>query len=106
MILFLVGYMGCGKSTIGRTVAHRLGVRFVDMDRRIEEAAGRTVAEIFAAEGEASFRAMERKFIEGLEGAGEDMVVATGGGAPCHGDNMDLMNRLGVTVYFKMTPQG
>ncbi len=106
MILFLVGYMGCGKSTIGRTVAKRLGVEFVDMDRRIEERAAMSVAEVFASRGEAAFRQMERAMLEELTGGEGDRIVATGGGVPVHGDNMEVMNRAGLTVYFKMAPRG
>ena len=104
MILFLIGYMGCGKSSIGRELARRTGFAFVDMDREVErECGGRTVSQIFEQEGEAFFRACERKTLERLC-TGERMIVATGGGVPCFGDNMEVMNAAGRTVYFKMTP--
>lgn len=104
MVVFLVGYMGCGKSTIGAAVARMLGFRFMDMDRELEREAGCSVSEIFARSGEEGFRAMERDFI-GRMSDGGDCVVATGGGAPCFGDNMRRLNEAGITVYFKMSPE-
>ncbi len=104
MTVFLIGYMGCGKSTIGRRAAQHLGMEFVDMDHAIEQRAGMTVAEIFAQKGEAVFRQMEREFLEGFADPDRDTIIATGGGAPCQGDNMETMNRLGRTIYFKMSP--
>ncbi len=104
MTLFLIGYMGCGKSTLGKTLAARLGASFADMDRAIEQQAGMSVAGIFERQGEASFRRMERQFLE-AQGAGEGLrIVATGGGAPCQGDNMAVMNALGRTAYLKLSP--
>ena len=79
-MIVLVGFMGAGKSTVGRALAERLGLPFLDSDRVIERAAGRSVAEIFAAEGEPTFRARERAIIADLL-QGEDAVLALGGGA-------------------------
>ena len=104
MVVFLIGFMGCGKSTVGRSVAERLGCRFVDMDRDIEERAGMSVAQMFERHGEAFFREQERAAIARYA-AMEDAVVATGGGAPCAGDNMDRLNDAGQTVYLKMSPE-
>ncbi len=104
MLIFLVGYMGCGKSSTGRKIARRLGMGFTDMDAEIEEREGMKITEIFAAKGEPYFRRLERETLTSYAHAG-DWVVATGGGVPCHGDNMELMNSLGVTVYFRMTPR-
>lgn len=98
MRIYLVGYMGCGKSTIGRKVAEILGISFVDLDKYIEERYFKTVPAIFAEEGEERFREKER--ISLLEVSQfENIVVGTGGGAPCFFENMDLMNNNGVTVY-------
>lgn len=102
MIFFLIGYMGCGKSSIGRPLARRLGMRFLDMDIEIEQRAGMSVSEFFAQAGEQAFREMEREVLRELP-TQEAMVVATGGGTPCFFDNMELMNRLGVTLYFKLS---
>lgn len=104
MLIFLVGFMGCGKSTIGRRVARRLGYEFVDTDAVIEQSAGMTVREIFARHGEGEFRRMERKAIEDIP-AGGNVIVATGGGAPCFGDNMEFMKARGSVVYFKASPE-
>ncbi len=101
MPLFLIGYMGSGKSTLGRKAASALGWRFVDMDKEIERRAGMSVSEIFSTLGEPAFRQMERDYIASLSPE-ENVVVATGGGAPCHFDNMDVMNSLGVTLYLRV----
>jgi shikimate kinase len=95
--IFLIGFMGAGKSTVGRLLAARLERAFVDADERIESEAGATVAEIFAAEGEAGFRARERDVLRRLADGGAQ-VVAVGGGAPAHGDNLDRMLASGVVV--------
>ena len=104
MLIFLVGYMGCGKSTIGRTLAKQLGVRFLDMDTLLEQRCGKSVAEIFTETGETGFRQSEREVLAELTSERE-AIVATGGGAPCFFDNMETMNRAGLTVYFKMSPE-
>ncbi|MBR0330193.1 MAG: shikimate kinase, partial [Alistipes sp.] len=88
--LFLVGYMGCGKSTIGRKLARRLGVPFIDTDSRVEEREGATVFDIFHYEGESYFRQVEREVMESA--AQEGMaVISTGGGLPAWSDNMERM---------------
>jgi len=98
MRIYLVGYMGCGKSTIGRKVADLLRINFVDLDKYIEERYFKSVPDIFAEEGESGFREKER--ISLLEVSQfENVVVGTGGGTPCFFDNMELMNDNGITVY-------
>ncbi|MCH5305109.1 MAG: shikimate kinase [Rikenella sp.] len=104
MLIFLVGFMGCGKTTLGRPLAGKLGCRFVDLDRCIEEGEGRTIGEIFAAQGEAHFRTLEHTYLQQVIAGNEDAVVATGGGTPCFYDNMALMNASGITVYLKFAP--
>jgi shikimate kinase len=76
--IFLIGFMGCGKTTVGRLLAERLGWSFVDVDTTIVEAEGRTIPKIFAEEGEAAFRAAESRVLSEIVSA-EDTVVATGG---------------------------
>ncbi|NEW82316.1 MAG: shikimate kinase [Mariniphaga sp.] len=98
MRIYLVGYMGCGKSTIGRKVAEILGISFVDLDKYIEERYFKTVPAIFADEGEERFREKERISLREVSQF-ENIVVGTGGGAPCFFDNMEVMNNNGVTVY-------
>lgn len=103
MRIYLTGYMGCGKSTLGRKLAKHAGLQFVDMDHYIEERNCKTVARIFEDEGEAGFRALERKALEELSEF-IDVVVATGGGAPCFFDNMALMNNTGITIFMNINP--
>lgn len=96
--IYLIGYMGCGKSTMGRQLAQRLNHCFIDLDKYIEERNFRTIPTIFAEEGEEGFRLCEKKALEEIADF-ENLVVASGGGAPCFFDNMELMNRTGVTIY-------
>ncbi len=101
--LFLVGYMGCGKSTLGRKIARRLHVDFWDTDHLVENREGATVADVFRYEGEERFREVEREVLDGVIARGEGGVVSTGGGLPVWRDNMECMNREGVTVYLRRT---
>lgn len=105
MKIFLIGYMGCGKSSLGRRLARRAGMRFVDMDSEIEQREGASISDIFRFEGEEYFRRVERDLIDTLAAEDGDMVVSTGGGAPVWGDNMERMNTAGMTVYLRRTPQ-
>lgn len=98
-IIFLIGYMASGKTTLGRAVSEASGVRFVDLDEYIEQQAGMTVADIFASRGEAAFRSLETSALRALAASPGPLVVACGGGTPCFGANMELMNLLGLTVY-------
>ena len=95
MIVFLVGYMGCGKTTIGRRLARRLGYDFADTDDRIEKQEGADVCDIFHYAGEEYFRKAERGMLEQLIASGDDLVVSTGGGLPVWADNMARMNGAG-----------
>lgn len=98
--IFLIGYMGSGKSTLGRALSQRCDVDFIDLDDYIEARAGKKIREIFADEGEAAFRDLERRML--LEVSAKDNVlVACGGGTPCFGDNMELMNSRGITVLLQ-----
>ncbi|HLN53708.1 MAG TPA: shikimate kinase [Lentimicrobium sp.] len=101
--VFLIGYMGSGKSTAGKKLANRLKFDFVDVDAAIEQMTGKPVAKIFSDEGEDQFRQLEHSIIKSLT-ARKNVVIATGGGAPCFFDNIQLMNSKGVTVYLKMAP--
>lgn len=101
--LFLIGYMGSGKTTLGRALACRLGCGFVDLDDYIEQTAGASVKEIFANEGEAGFRMRERKALEDIVLMKEVNIVACGGGTPCFFDNMEYMNEHGTTVLLDAT---
>ena len=98
MIVFLVGMPGSGKSTVGRELAGRLGVPFVDLDERIEREAGSTVADIFRDEGEASFRALEAAAL--VKASTEDpAVIACGGGVVLEPANRITLRNTGVAVF-------
>lgn len=105
MKLFLVGYMGCGKSSLGKKIAKAMGMRFIDTDAEVESREGATIADIFHYEGEEYFRKSERYIIEELAASDEDMVISTGGGVPLWEDNMEVMNQSGVTLYLKRTAE-
>jgi shikimate kinase len=98
--LVLVGMMGAGKSSIGRRLAARLEIRFVDADAEIERAAGMSVSDIFAKHGESSFRSGEARVIARLLEAGPQ-VLATGGGAFMNADTRALIGRKGISVWLK-----
>jgi shikimate kinase len=99
--LVLVGPMGAGKSSIGRRLAGRLGLRFVDADRAIEEATGASVPVIFELEGEAGFRARERALVAQLC-AERDLLIATGGGAVLDDANRAALRERGFVVYLRV----
>ena len=98
-IIFLVGFMGSGKSYWGRQLATTLGYKFIDLDQRIEKGEGCSISEVFARRGEFVFRALEGSYLRILLDQEEPMIVSTGGGAPCFFDNMAFMNRNGCTVW-------
>lgn len=95
--LYLVGFMGTGKTTVGRAVAHKLGFNLLDSDAEIERIQGRTISDIFAQEGEPAFRVMERQFIESGHPA-ERTVVACGGGLVVQPGMLDVLMSKGVVV--------
>ena len=103
MIIFLLGFMGSGKSTVGQRLAGRLGYSFIDMDARLEGEHGMTINEIFEKLGEKAFRELESNLLKEMVSL-QDAVISTGGGLPCTGNNMDLINRKGVSIYLKMEP--
>ena len=95
--LYFVGFMGTGKTTVGRAVALRLGFELLDSDAEIERKTGKTVAEIFASDGEPAFRAMERQFVE-TGHPDKRCVVACGGGLVVQPGMLDLLRSKGVVV--------
>jgi shikimate kinase len=103
-LIYIIGFMGSGKSTAGKKLSGVLGWTFIDIDRKIEEVAGKTIPQIFAGDGEDIFRKIESDVLKSIN-PGEGTIVSTGGGTPCHGNNMDLMLGTGLTVYLKMTPE-
>lgn len=99
--LVLIGLMGAGKSTVGRVLARRLGLPFVDADEAIEAAAKRSITDIFQDYGEAEFRRLEREVIARLL-AGPQHVIATGGGAPMNPDTRARIRETAVSVWLRV----
>lgn len=104
MRLYLIGYMGCGKSTIGRKIARFAHLRFVDTDSMVEQREQASVADVITFQGEEYFRSVERSVLEST--ADEDnVIVSTGGGLPIFGDNMQKISELGLSIYLRRTPK-
>lgn len=103
--IVLVGFMGCGKSTIGRRLAHMLGCPFLDTDQLIEEKTGLTIARLFAERGEPWFRNLETAVLQELGAASPGpRVIATGGGIVGRRINRRLLKQLGYVVWLQVTP--
>ncbi len=98
--IFLIGFMGSGKSTLGRALAEATGLDFIDLDTYIERRFHANIREIFAREGEAGFRELERRMLEEVSQF-QDVIIACGGGTPCFFDNIHTMNRSGQTVFLE-----
>lgn len=103
-LIFLVGFMGCGKTTLGKKVAQKTGYSFIDLDELITQQIGTNITQYFETFGEAAFRKIERETLHNLKDE-KNAIIATGGGAPCHLDNMDWMNKHGKTIYIKLSPK-
>lgn len=101
--IVLVGFMGTGKSATGHILANRLDRRFIDMDALIEERAGKKIADIFAAEGEAHFRSLEHALAVELSEC-SDLVIATGGGIVLNPDNIKAFSKTGVVICLQSGP--
>ncbi len=104
MQIFLIGFMGSGKTTLGKKLARKLGFRFTDLDHEFEAAVGMSIPEYFSTFGETVFREKEKEILQSSE-RGEKVVIATGGGAPCYFDNMEWMNSKGLTIYIQLPAQ-
>lgn len=99
--IFLLGFMGSGKTTLGKKLAHQLGYHFIDLDQAIEQNTGSTISEIFAAHGEAYFRDMETAELKKIVASDSTNVIALGGGTPCFNNNMEIVNHSGLSIYIK-----
>lgn len=100
--IFLIGYMGAGKTTLGKAFSKEQKLTFVDLDWYIEERFHKTVGQLFSSLGEEDFRKLERRMLHEVADF-EDVVIATGGGTPCFFDNMEFMNSRGDTVFLEAT---
>ena len=102
--IILIGYMGAGKTTVGKSLAKEFGVPFYDLDWYIESRMRKTVAQIFAEKGEEGFRKIEYNMLHEIAEF-EDVIVSCGGGTPCFFDNIDYMNQQGPVIYLKAEPE-
>lgn len=102
--IILIGFMGAGKTSLGKELSAKLGIPFIDSDSVIEKMEKKTIDEIFNQNGEDFFRSLEAEFVESV-GELTDFVLAVGGGLPCHHDLILDLNRLGTTVYLKYSTE-
>ena len=103
-LIFLIGFMGCGKTTLGRKLSNRLGYPFMDLDNILEAKVGMTIAQYFSEYGEAAFRKLESEVLQQTDYP-EHAVISTGGGLPCFFDNMQWINAHGKSLYIKLSPK-
>lgn len=103
--VILVGYMGSGKSTVGRRLSYRLKKAFLDTDKQIELKEKCTISEIFAKYGEEKFRELETQYLQELLKEKNEYVIATGGGLPMRKENRELLKKLGRVIYLKAEPE-
>ena len=101
MNIILIGFMGAGKTTVGRKLANRLGYFFLDTDQQIEKQQGCTIEEIFRYAGEATFRDLETKLLENLQSV-RNTILSTGGGMFIRSKNQELLKGIGKTVYLQV----
>ncbi len=104
MKIYLIGYMGSGKSTLGRGLAEALGISWIDLDTEIETRYKVSIPDFFSKYGETAFRDVEHKVLNDISST-HDLVVSTGGGIPCFHNNMELMNQTGMTIYLSASPK-
>lgn len=100
--IYLIGYMGAGKTTVGRALEKLAGLSFIDLDHYIEGRYLKTIGQLFAERGEEAFREIERRVLHEVS-MFEDVIISTGGGTPCFYDNMEFMKANGTTVYLKVS---
>ncbi|MFI5162504.1 MAG: shikimate kinase [Sphingobacteriales bacterium] len=104
MKIFLIGFMGSGKTTLGRKLAARMNYEFIDLDHKLEQQVELSIAEYFSFFGEDSFRKLEKEVLRKTVYP-ENVVISTGGGLPCFFDNMDWMKANGKVVYLNLSPK-
>jgi len=99
--IVLIGFMGSGKSTLGKKLANQLNYQFIDLDKVVEEKSGLTISEIFETKGEASFRELETEELKNILSTNQKIVLAVGGGTPCFNNNIGLINESSLSIYIK-----
>ena len=99
MKVFLIGFMGSGKTYWGRLLSQKLSIPFFDLDEQVTTHAGKSIPELFAEQGEEQFRLMEKDLLHIITESHDSFVMACGGGSPCFFDNIDYMNRTGTTIW-------
>lgn len=104
MKIFLIGFMGSGKTHWGRQLSQKLGISFFDLDEQVSTHSGKTIPEIFAADGEEHFRLLEKEVLYIITESHDSFVMACGGGSPCFFNNIEYMNQAGTTVWIN-TPK-
>ena len=102
--IIIIGYMGAGKTTVGKALSRELGIPFYDLAWYIESRMRKTVPQIFAQKGEEGFRIIEHNMLHEVAEF-EDVIISCGGGTPCFFDNMEYLNSQGETIYLKATPE-
>lgn len=102
MRIFLTGYMGSGKSTLGRRLARRLEIAFIDLDDYFEAKFRTSISLFFERFGEDAFRRLEHEVLREVIDKYNNIIISTGGGTPCHFNNMELMNQHGTTIYLRL----
>lgn len=103
--IILMGFMGAGKTTIGKKLSKALNWEFIDTDAYIEEEQGRKISDIFAEDGEMAFRDMETDLLKRLQNGENQFVLSIGGGMPVRGENRALLRNLGMVVYLKTSKE-
>ena len=104
MLIYLIGFMGSGKTTAGKKLATQLGYKFVDLDLLIEEKYKITIPDIFDRFDEKAFRIIEHETLQETISF-QDTIISTGGGTPCFYNNMEIINANGISVYLKLHPK-
>ena len=105
MKIFLIGFMGCGKTHWGKLLSEKLGMPFFDLDDKIAEHEGRSIADIFKIQGEEHFRLLEKDVLHILTESHESFVMATGGGTPCFYNNIDYLKKQGTVVWINCSTE-
>ena len=105
IVISLVGMTGCGKSTVGRIAAEKLGLTFFDLDDEIVQGEGRLITDIFSQDGESAFRTLEKKYLEKIiTGSSEDILISCGGGAPIFADTREVLKKSAFNVWITRDP--